>query len=445
MTMAMVFNLGWLLTLCFSVAYAFQHYVVNTSLPGHGSYIHIDTGGSSQYQSQSSVNQVQGQVVYNHLSGVNGHGSSSHISGTYNAYHVECTQYREYNDVLNLWNDSPCKDAIRAFQLLANIKKHHLNGGHTCLTTAIHKMAGLTSSQQHSSCGCHSNLYKHNYPYIPEYANSLNLCMGNESFKRLFNIFYQYEDINHHQYHTSCISHKDIWIDLNNMPHSNFDCQLAFVMHVDETYRHWRNFCGCTATSDPTTTKVATTPHPTATTSTSTQIPSTTPPTTSTATTTILRTTPEPTPSLSTTQAPKSATTTVLVPHSLHICPKLSTVLDIAQHNIASNVNASLCPSGTHQSPEAFVLNHCTVEHPATWIQGLKVMDNCNTIPLYTPVATFFSSGYVSNGGIAGVFLGCLPNGFKIGVQPCDQTPNIAHIELGGIFTKDPNSYFTIQ
>ena len=41
-------------------------------------------------------------------------------------------------------------------------------------------------------------------------------------------------------------------------------------------------------------------------------------------------------------------------------------------------------------------------------------MDLCNQIPLYTPVATFYNGRYSSSGGVSGVFLGCLQNGFKV-------------------------------
>ena len=58
---------------------------------------------------------------------------------------------------------------------------------------------------------------------------------------------------------------------------------------------------------------------------------------------------------------------------AFNTCPKLSAIQDIAQHNAASNANASSCPSGGHRSPDAFVMNHCTVTHSSSWIQGLKV------------------------------------------------------------------------
>ena len=44
-----------------------------------------------------------------------------------------------------------------------------------------------------------------------------------------------------------------------------------------------------------------------------------------------------------------------------------------------------------------------------------QVTKHCHQIPLYTPVATFSSSDvYSPYGAQSGLFVGCLPNGFKV-------------------------------
>ncbi|KAK3587440.1 hypothetical protein CHS0354_007931 [Potamilus streckersoni] len=47
-------------------------------------------------------------------------------------------------------------------------------------------------------------------------------------------------------------------------------------------------------------------------------------------------------------------------------------------------------------------------------LYGNFVMSVCERIPLYTPVATFFDGKYSSQGGLAGIFIGCLQGGFKV-------------------------------
>ncbi|KAK3582127.1 hypothetical protein CHS0354_017238, partial [Potamilus streckersoni] len=61
------------------------------------------------------------------------------------------------------------------------------------------------------------------------------------------------------------------------------------------------------------------------------------------------------------------------------------------------------------------------------------VMSVCARIPLYTPVATFVNGKYDSQGGHAGIFIGCLLDGFKIIVQECDKNITVMHLTTGNI------------
>ncbi|KAK3600124.1 hypothetical protein CHS0354_011848, partial [Potamilus streckersoni] len=73
-------------------------------------------------------------------------------------------------------------------------------------------------------------------------------------------------------------------------------------------------------------------------------------------------------------------------------------------------------------------------------------MEVCYRIPLYTPIATFATNGvYQPNGGRAGIFLGCLQNGFKFAVQDCDFAIQVKHLESGGVFANDPSNYFVLR
>ncbi|KAH3749534.1 hypothetical protein DPMN_184032 [Dreissena polymorpha] len=130
---------------------------------------------------------------------------------------------------------------------------------------------------------------------------------------------------------------------------------------------------------------------------------------------------------------PTVATTTELQMYSdTPRCSKFKTVFDIAGTIISHNALASVCPkSGNHSSPEAFVLNHCTLTNtdPKGWKIGHQVMSNCATVPPYTPVFETFGI-YSPDTHRSGIFLECLPEpeGFKIAYQPCDSAPTIEHV-----------------
>lgn len=90
------------------------------------------------------------------------------------------------------------------------------------------------------------------------------------------------------------------------------------------------------------------------------------------------------------------------------------------------------CPDTNPHSSEAIIQRFCRAPPASKWtpLYGFKVVDHCDEIPKFTPVAFFKSLLGVSvydrgiNGGMAGVFFGCVRNGgvlksVKIGIQLC--------------------------
>ncbi|XP_052283888.1 mucin-5AC-like isoform X4 [Dreissena polymorpha] len=130
---------------------------------------------------------------------------------------------------------------------------------------------------------------------------------------------------------------------------------------------------------------------------------------------------------------PTVSTTTELHMHTdTPRCSKYKTDFYIAGNVISHNALASVCPkSGNHSSPEAFVLDHCTLTNadPKGWKIGHQVMANCAAVPPYTPVIETFGT-YSPNTHRSGIFLECLPepDGFKIAYQPCDSAPTIENV-----------------
>ncbi|KAK3596316.1 hypothetical protein CHS0354_031648, partial [Potamilus streckersoni] len=129
---------------------------------------------------------------------------------------------------------------------------------------------------------------------------------------------------------------------------------------------------------------------------------------------------------------------------AIHTCDKFATLSNIAYGNVFSHPAASDCSQGDHRSSEALVFQLCHTNQILNWTKGPSVFDNCAQIPLYTPVATFIQESFIPNGGQAGIFVGCLPNGFKMAAQQCFTNSSILHIETGGHLTLDPSLYHVV-
>ncbi|KAL3859957.1 hypothetical protein ACJMK2_010135 [Sinanodonta woodiana] len=224
-----------------------------------------------------------------------------------------------------------------------------------------------------------------------------------------------------------CRSHQYMWTYFNEISYDpKRDCKVDFILHAAATYPNAASDpCSCFSASQ------------------SPQIP------TISATMTTLRTETMMTTSaatVTTTNHIIDVKTTPDVLLAVHICSKLLTITDAAHNLTINHPNASDCSTGDHASTEALVLSNCNVASATMWIKGANVMNVCDRIPLYAPIATFDDSGvYRPNGGMAGIFLGCIQDGFKIAAQDCNHGVYIQHITKGGIFLNDPSNYYIIM
>lgn len=141
--------------------------------------------------------------------------------------------------------------------------------------------------------------------------------------------------------------------------------------------------------------------------------------------------------------------TTTLPPLNIpHVCNGLEFVQAVAIGNTVLNPRAGLCTDGTHSQSEALVLNTCHADSPATWKSGYNVMQNCDRIPRYTPIATFLFGMYSMDGSsLSGVFINCTPNGFKMAVQVCGHGPLIFEVQTGLNHSgrENPYNYYTVN
>ncbi|KAL3853865.1 hypothetical protein ACJMK2_013164, partial [Sinanodonta woodiana] len=129
----------------------------------------------------------------------------------------------------------------------------------------------------------------------------------------------------------------------------------------------------------------------------------------------------------------------------IHVCNKALTISSIAYNHTVTHASASDCTTGDHTSSEALVLQNCNASSTKTWIKGENVKAICNSVPLYTPIATFNDKVFQPIGGKAGIFLGCLPDGFKIAVQDCHVGIQIRHLQAPAIGVNDPANYFIVR
>lgn len=142
-------------------------------------------------------------------------------------------------------------------------------------------------------------------------------------------------------------------------------------------------------------------------------------------------------------------TTTVSTPdpvQTLKTCDKLGLLHALGNKLKIQHSLASACPDNTFTSPDALVIEYCPMGRASTWTKSINVVEGCNNDILhsqYLPIASYHFSGLTS---YSGIFLGCIPGGFKIAMQLCGQTPEIYHIlnatNLANVL--NPYSYYIV-
>ncbi|XP_045179940.2 uncharacterized protein LOC123539423 [Mercenaria mercenaria] len=343
--------------------------------------------------------------------------------------HQSCDQIHEYNVLLTKLQNHPCISDTQIWHMLEPLQSK----SHTCLRELINNMAAYIQSHNSAGkdCRCSHDFARDVvHPLGNNHDHYLECLAYNSNCEYLFNYFY----LRLHQTHevSRCQPHYHVWTHLRDIRNRlGLDQQSEMILHLIQTYSNGHeNVCKCHQDAKTTTTErslvKSTLPlrvteiHQVTTNLTN---PTTIEP--------VVQTIPS-------TQSSVKITST---------CQKYRSVSNIAVGEISSHPLAYLCPSGNRTSNEAFVLVNCNVGSPANWIKGLNVMENCDRIPTYTPIATFGAEylGIHEHKGLSGIFLGCIPGGFKMAYQDCDTSATIKHIENGnGSGIDDPNTYFVI-
>nr|XP_022320000.1 uncharacterized protein LOC111122513 [Crassostrea virginica] len=105
---------------------------------------------------------------------------------------------------------------------------------------------------------------------------------------------------------------------------------------------------------------------------------------------------------------------------------KISVIESIAENLHVEDDRAGLCPvTNKHQTSEALVIHKCNATARSSWSKGVSIKAACEnqlrTLTPYTPVSSFFPTGE----NLAGFFIGCTEQGFKMALQTCTDSPMI--------------------
>ncbi|KAL3853909.1 hypothetical protein ACJMK2_013205 [Sinanodonta woodiana] len=246
--------------------------------------------------------------------------------------------------------------------------------------------------------------------YVEDYQTFQNCWVNGDSehnyYQKIFSEYYNDDD----SYGRQC-THHHIWHVLSQIDRV---CQRNLIINLAQTFRQYNPAFDCSQVSSvhqsthqvESTTYTPTLPH---------------------------------TPEISTTNTPQTTQT-----RAVYTCDKYATINSLAHETMFSHPAASECSPNDHRASEALVFHLCSTNDTRSWIKGAAVLENCSQIPLYAPVATFIQDSFNSNGGQAGIFLGCLPNGFKLAAQECFANVTVLHIEKGGLYTRDPSTYHVV-
>ncbi|XP_021370789.1 uncharacterized protein LOC110461583 [Mizuhopecten yessoensis] len=127
-------------------------------------------------------------------------------------------------------------------------------------------------------------------------------------------------------------------------------------------------------------------------------------------------------------------------------CDELEVAKALLQYTYFNSSLALPCPDTNPHSSESILQRFCQAPSASRWIpvNGVKVIEHCDEIAKFTPVAFFKSLLGVSlydrglNGGMAGVFFGCVKKdgilkSVKIGIQLCGFPFDVALIHPGDV------------
>ncbi|XP_022319999.1 uncharacterized protein LOC111122512 [Crassostrea virginica] len=126
-----------------------------------------------------------------------------------------------------------------------------------------------------------------------------------------------------------------------------------------------------------------------------------------------------------------TTTTTTTIPLEPLDCSnqKISVIESIAENLHVEDDRAGLCPgTNKHQTSEALVIHKCNATARSSWSKGVSIKAECEnqlrTLAPYTPVSSFFPAGE----NLAGFFIGCTEQGFRMALQTCTDSPMIRNI-----------------
>ncbi|KAH3753928.1 uncharacterized protein LOC127848933 [Dreissena polymorpha] len=354
-----------------------------------------------------------------------------------------CLQFHSYQELMKLYDTNLCSSKNSQWNLLNDLEIRSPD----CRKKIITELA------QHF----------HNYPSVGACQCSPVKNISNDEPVLNDDKRDQCSNVQHSRYShlrqelfqgasgAGCATHFHLWQQLQNIQQSHgYDCTMDMIHRSANKYPSAESDpCKCedqhrisTTTTTTTASPVSSTTQHISTTSTTTAPP--VPHNTqhiSTTSTTTAPPIPHNTQNISTT----STTTAPPVPHNRYRCRKYDLIADIAIGNHVHTNNSTPCESKISGTNEDLVISLCNMTSVEKWSRGAQVMSNCGVIPHYSPVATFSLAGkYQVLDGQSGVFLECIPDGFKMVIQSCDGGPQIIHVSTTGVFNNNATIYYAV-
>ncbi|OWF44604.1 uncharacterized protein LOC110458129 [Mizuhopecten yessoensis] len=302
----------------------------------------------------------------------------------------ECMQYSQYQYLDNLLAHDTCISHYEVWGYLDQLTSY----SPSCRIKVINRLQNAYGhyTQTPSNCTCGTN-FDH-LKMVHDSHGHWPYCSNESHYNGLTSKLISSDN-------QVCSSHHIVWQDLAQIPHytnSNYHfCQKDAISHLADSVAQVQNLCRCVPVSDVTTT-----------------LPQTV------------------TPSI----APTSP--------DIKMCSTTALTVGLVYGDVLKEGNFT-CSDGSHALSEAAPMRLCNATDSSTWIKGQQVTSHCDSIPLYSAIASFAGPVYTHD-GLAGVFLGCNSTHVSIASEDCTHGLSVFSIprDSRDSYVHSAVNYFTL-
>ncbi|XP_021365403.1 uncharacterized protein LOC110458140 isoform X2 [Mizuhopecten yessoensis] len=299
----------------------------------------------------------------------------------------QCMQYSQYQYLDTLLAHDTCISHYKVWSYLDPLTSL----SPTCRVKIIERLNAAYGHFSHtpSNCTCSTNfdpLHLYNDPH-GHYQQCRNANHYQALTSRLL----------HNQVSQVCSSHHTVWKELSQIPHNNgynyYYCQKDAISHIADSVSRVHNPCVCVPANVVTSTSTTTSPPIT----------------------------------------------------DFKLCNTIALTIGLAYGEVLKEGNFT-CSDGSHALSEATPMKLCNATDSSKWIKGQHVISHCDSIPMFSAIASFAGQVYTHD-GLAGVFLGCNSTHISIASEDCTQGLTRFYIPRDGrdSYIHSAINYFTIS